>query len=439
MAYERCCLHEKKNRQKCCGGSKHFSSIPKTSEIPVPKGETAGFAVPFADKAGSHEVGGRGKRMIRFRPGSPAYRLIELIASCGEFPLSALGLLGDERWYRETVRRLTNPCRIRLSQTDLTGAPLILNGKGKNKSVRLRKSAFPILESIGAGGYYLHAFWEQKFPGDASHKKRNFKIAEIMAMCMGAGIEFRPYRLPVMNKTGLGAPSEDVPQFIPSRLLKTGGGDDIRKTGFTRLTGAFLFGRRLLAAYHTGNAEMKWQGRGEFKAKDALSALARRNGFPLVDSCVLFGASEEVALKAIALDDDRKHLDFRFHSIYPHIHFLPTDRNGIRLLRILTVPEWKERILDLLFEPWTRTYDRGAFQYDAKVDGVYIHSHLDADLSRLVRFRDAIGYYQGLFEVICYPFQTDFLRAMFGDRVRLNPVDLRLVEEELIPEGGESR
>ena len=53
--------------------------------------------------------------MIHLRPGSPAFRLIELIASCGEFPLSSLGLLGDERWYRDCVRRLTEPDLIRLS------------------------------------------------------------------------------------------------------------------------------------------------------------------------------------------------------------------------------------------------------------------------------------------------------------------------------------
>ena len=375
--------------------------------------------------------------MIHLRPGSPAFRLIELIASCGEFPLSSLGLLGDERWYRDCVRRLTEPDLIRLSHTDILCAPLILNGKGKTKSVRLRKSAFPILESIGGMDYYLHAYWHQKFPGDAAHRERNFRVGEAMAMCMAAGIEFRPYRLPKLTTAGKGTPGKE-PLFYPSRLLKVGGGNDIRKTGFTRIAGAIFCGTEVFAVYNARNAVMKWQGAGEFKARESLSMLARMNaGIPAAESCILFGASEEVAQKTVLPADDRRSPDFRFSSVYPRAHFVPANRDGVRLLRLMTVPGWRETILDLLFEPRTRTYDRGAFQYDAKVDGVCIHSHLDADLSRLIRFRDAICYYQGPFEVICYPFQTDFLKRLFGDRVRLTQVEMRLVEKEFETERGD--
>lgn len=42
------------------------------------------------------------------------------------------------------------------------------------------------------------------------------------------------------------------------------------------------------------------------------------------------------------------------------------DEHGIRQLRLMTVPDWKERLLELLFDPEVRTYDRGLFEYDAK-------------------------------------------------------------------------
>ena len=32
-------------------------------------------------------------------------------------------------------------------------------------------------------------------------------------------------------------------------------------------------------------------------------------------------------------------MELRFDRIYPHIHFIPMDRQGIRLLRILSLPD----------------------------------------------------------------------------------------------------
>ena len=59
--------------------------------------------------------------------------------------------------------------------------------------------------------------------------------------------------------------------------------------------------------------------------------------------------------------------------------------DGIRQLAMLTAPDWKEWLLELLFEPDTRSYGNGLFEYDARVENVYILSHLDGDLARLYR------------------------------------------------------
>ena len=87
-----------------------------------------------------------------------------------------------------------------------------------------------------------------------------------------------------------------------------------------------------------------------------------------MDGALLFGKSYETALETLEFSDPR-HPELRFDSIYPHIHFLPLDDFGARLLGILTLPTWQERLLDLLFEPSTRTYGRGTMEYDAQVDG----------------------------------------------------------------------
>ena len=104
---------------------------------------------------------------------------------------------------------------------------------------------------------------------------------------------------------------------------------------------------------------------------------------------------------------------------------------GIRQLRIMLISEWKEKLLDLLFEPNVRTYNRGLFEYDAMIDGVYVFSHLDSDLARLGRFKEAVINQRGAFEVLGYPHQRDFLMEYLGGDVTIKIIELEAVEAEL--------
>jgi hypothetical protein len=68
-------------------------------------------------------------------------------------------------------------------------------------------------------------------------------------------------------------------------------------------------------------------------------------------------------------------------------------------------------------------------EYDAIVNGVYVFSHLDSDLARLIRFREGLRLEEkGLpwrteterqFEVIGYPWQGEFLRAYLEGAAKL--------------------
>ena len=128
---------------------------------------------------------------------------------------------------------------------------------------------------------------------------------------------------------------------------------------------------------------------------------------------------------------DPRHPELRFDSIYSHVHFLPLNGFGARLLGILTLPDWQERLLDLLFEPSTRTYSRGTMEYDAQVGAVKVLSHLDGDLARLLRFREGLWSHSGKFEVVCFPQQAEFVREFLGDRVGIRSIEISLVERWL--------
>ena len=70
-------------------------------------------------------------------------------------------------------------------------------------------------------------------------------------------------------------------------------------------------------------------------------------------------------------------------------------------------------------------------EYDACVNGVYIFSHLDGDLARLIRFREAVDIRGGPFEALCFPDQVNLLREYLAPDIRLKTISMDLVEAEL--------
>lgn len=234
------------------------------------------------------------------------------------------------------------------------------------------------------------------------------------------------YRLDILRLT------PDIPTFYLARDFKKINPTEQNKTMFTRITGALFYPGGCYAVYNTRDAAMKWSGMGEFKALHSLIELARMNaGLQSIDSAILTGASYETALETLLESERSRRLELRFDGIYRHIYFAPMNANGIRQLRLLTLPNWNERLLDLLFDPDTRSYNRGFMEYDASIGETYILSHLDGDLARLIRFREAQRTSTKRFEVLCFAEQAPFLHEYLGQRVILKELDRSVVEREL--------
>lgn len=380
--------------------------------------------------------------MLTLRPGSQVHRLVTMLSTAGEFPVSSLHLLGNERVLRDLVRRLTTQQVLRNPQTGerWEGKLLHLSGRGQSKSIRFCKGALPLLNWIhpDALSYYLDAFWNHHFPGDAAHRDRNHRVAEVAVLCARAGVEVLPYQLPRLQMAGLRRVIPDGCSLYLARDLKKINPAEQNKTMFTRTAGALFFPGGCYAVYNTRRAVMKWNGMGEFKALHSLTEIARMNaGIHRLDAALLLGDSMDIALETLLASERSRQPEFRFDGIYHSVHFVPLNDSGIRLLRLLTLPNWKERLLDLLFAPEDRSYGQGVMEYDALVDGVYVFSHLDGDLARLIRFREAVEGRVGAFEVLCFPEQAALLRAYLGPKVSIRTMEMAAVEQELAIDGRE--
>ena len=371
--------------------------------------------------------------MIYIRPGSRTEFLITLLSIVGEFPYCSVKLFGDERVYRKLISKLSQKqsyCHTDSGEA-LTFKLLTVSGKGEGKSIRLYRRALPILDLYGASEYYMSAFRNHSFTGNAGNRDRNHRIAEAVAMLMKAGVECRPYVIPRLQdkefRSGFSGPT-----FYTSKAIKEAGQVELNKTAFTRMVGGLFTSWGGYAVYNTRNAAMRWRGEGEMKTNVALDKLAEINiGVEEINSAILFCVSPEVAIESLAEAGKSRRREFRFDGIYDHIHYISLDPTGQRVLRLLLIPNLKEQQLALLFDDAERSFGNGRFEYDAKIDDRYVYAFLDGDLAGLYRYREGLTYYGEKGEVLCYPHEAKFIKSYFEGEVDIKTIDIGLMEKEL--------
>ena len=370
------------------------------------------------------------------KPGSQLHRLISLLSVCGEFPVKSLDLLGNKRLYRRVVSECTIPVTVQNQSTKETlSLPkiFILTGKGRIKSIRLYKGARPILTWVGEGEYYDSICHDYNMPMTTAHVDRNHRVAETLAAFMDAGFYYLPHTLPKLKSEGINRIITTQPLAYPSRMLKLTDNGEGNKTGFSRITGAVFAGGDCYAVYNTRNAVMKWSGEGEMKMKVNINLLSIVNSG--VDHARLpmlfFGASQEVAFRSMLAMRKATNVNLRFDMFAPRIHFIPLNRYGARFLKFISIPRWRECLLELLFGE-DQIVKLTSFEYDTKINDTYILSHLDSDLCRLNRFREAIiDEPDEKYEALCFEWQYDFVKKFLGDFAKVTVIRFDEVDKEL--------
>ena len=168
------------------------------------------------------------------------------------------------------------------------------------------------------------------------------------------------------------------------------------------------------------------------KANIALDQISEKNtGVVEINSAILFCETPEVALETLAEAGKSRRKEYRFDGIYDHIHYVTLDPTGQRILRLLLIPKLKERQLELLFDDAERSFGRGRFEYDAKIDDRYVYAFLDGNIAGLGRFKEGIEFYREHGEVLCYPHDVKFVKNYFGSGVTIKTIDIGLMETEL--------
>ena len=373
--------------------------------------------------------------MIKLRHGNVVHQLLLLLSVSGEFPAQSLGILGNAKMIKRTVHRLESIQDFSLYSDDsiIRLKLFLVSGKRDKRTIRLFKGSLSVLSEIhpDALSCYLDSF-PSRFSGNDAHVYRNHRVAEALAMCFRAGIEIRPYVLPKLQKKDILSLIPELTGYYTARYLKKLDVTELNKTIFTRMVGAVFYPGGVYSVYNTRDAVMKWSGMGELKARQDLTEIARMNaGLDEVNSAILFGRDISVALKTLIESDKTKKMELRFDKIYNNIYFLPMNNDGIELLKILVLPDWNAKLLNILLPPEMRKTGYGFMEYDGFFEGKYIFSFINSNIARLVRLKEALKFQKENFEILCLSWQVKFLKGFLDETVSYRVYEIDAIKKAL--------
>lgn len=334
------------------------------------------------------------------------------------------------------------PQKIVDGQEEIICKLLTVSGQNGRRKIRLTKEALPILKWLGADKYYNENYMRSHRSSSGEHTTRNARFAESVAMFRSAGHEFRPHKLPRLQVEKRMQIIGSAPVFYPAKMIKTFDNSDVKKTGFTRMTGALLAHKRAYVVYNTRNELMKgFEGGSEIKSWYNVGSIAAfnadcDNGTDHLPA-IIFGKSYDIAVTMLKSFDEFYKSIYRrkrirvYYPTYYNVHFFTMDANGVRQLRQMKYPDWEERILTALFDNEELSYGRGFLGYDAYADGVSWFSFLNGDICELRSFKMRAEENPKQWGVICFPHQLDLVRGYLGNKISIATITLDDAEKIL--------
>lgn len=366
------------------------------------------------------------------RQDTMAYRLLELIAICGEFPARLLPRLpGESAYYKEKVVSL-------------------LKGKGflavyyrnRIRGYRLSARAKTLLlaEFPGRFSFYLTGNAETNLlKSEPARRLRLHRIAETYVCMSNGGVSIlrdekpdifspAPHRLLPLKKAA----------FYNSREIKNLGADSIKIRG-SRMMGVLLTPSCIFLVYNTGSELHKWEYRAEYRAKVLLQIILcqQRMNFQYSGAPVcglLFGNGMEPFYQILSSADSGMRCFFLLDGNFEHFYYFTNDRHGEVLTRLLCDPGGISALNGILSQGLYAKDPGLPFEHDAldRNGDPVLFGYL-LDIPRIQRFFTALSLQNRKGTLICFDFQQEILRRLCDETIRLQTISFEKFERRFYP------
>lgn len=363
------------------------------------------------------------------------YQLLELIALSGEFSPGLVARLGISPSYSEKlVTRLKEQRYIKTHYKDrLRGYRLTSRGK----KLLLTSNPERFL-------FYLTGNTETNQPRSSLPRRQRLQYAShVYVMLRNAEITFfrdlkpLPFRESVAYTDGI-----TTPVFYHSREIKELGAQTIQINN-SRAIGILLSFDCIYVIFYTGDGLMKWEYRTELKLKALLSyhisqgvlSKGRINHGYSLDTpikALIIGSHMDTSLKLLTSTGGLRKSYFYLNTSFNCFHYLPDNREGEVLLKLLCKPRINAALRQLLLSDLQPPNPEIGLEHDAISKGKPVLLAYAFDMQRISHFRTALSLRQSFGSLICFDFQRSVLQQYFGELASITTIDLEKLERRFM-------
>lgn len=355
-----------------------------------------------------------------------SYRLLELIALCGELPADQLMRLPGGDSYKLTVVKTLKAQKLihTFYKDSLRGYRL--SAKAKN-ALLLNDPARFNFSLTGASE-------TNRIKSELTRRLRLHRVAEATVTMKNAGVSiFRDEKADVFsplwgNGNELTIPS---PSFYNSREIKEIGTSFVKIQG-ARSVGALLTQDKIFVVYNLGGSLMKWSYKSEMRTKALMKTVLCHERLPRqytndAINGLLLGNSMDLAYELLVGKACKPY--FILDGNYEHFYYLTNDRKGETLLRLLCSAESISRLDDLLMADLYPDNGSSVLDHDAFDErGSPVMLGYLCDLPRIKRFDTALRLHNKPGTIICFDFQAEALRRYCGRQIAFQTIDFTKFE-----------
>ena len=364
------------------------------------------------------------------RKDTQAYRLLELVAVCGEFPAELVYRLAGSTSYKDTVTWLLKKERL-----------LRVYYRDKLRGYRLGRRARTALlfDNPERFSFYLTGNVDTSLlKSEITRRVRLHRIAEVYVAMLNAGVTiFRDEKPRVFAPDGDQDRGLEGAAFYSSREVKETGIEAVKIKG-SRMAGVLLSPDGVFLTYNSGPYMAKWDYRAEQRVKAWMQVtLCDRDaglGYAPEDVCgLLFGDSLESFCQILSGADSGARCFFLLDGSYGHFYYLTNDHKGEVMLRLLCDRDRREELDRILSQGLCAGNPSGVMENDA-LDGngdPVLFGYL-LDIPRIHRFCSALQLQERHGTLICFDFQREVLERCYGGMVAFEAISFEKFERSFL-------
>mgnify|MGYP006968283216 CR=1 FL=1 len=360
-----------------------------------------------------------------------AYRLLEIVAVCGEFPTELTYRLAGSTSYKDTVTWLLKKEKL-----------LRVYCRDKLRGYRLGRRAKSALLSDNPErfSFYLTGNVDTNLlKSEVIRRVRLHRIAEVYVAMLNAGVAvFRDEKPRVFAPDGDLRTKPEKGAFYSSREIKEIGIEAVKIKG-SRMAGVLLAPDGVFLTYNSGPYMAKWDYRAEQRAKAWMQVTLCGGGNSLryvpEDVCgLLLGNGMEPFCQILSGADSGARCFFLLDGNYGHFYYLTNDHRGEVMLKLLCDWDRREALDRILSQGLCAGNPNGTIENDA-MDGngdPVLFGYLP-DIPRIHRFCSALQLQERQGTLICFDFQREVLERCYGGLVAFEAISFEKFERRFYP------